>query len=81
MMKWMVLLLAEQTVVGLANTQADTNNNGRPNSTSLSIDSDLDGIVDWRDLDSDNDGIPDLIEANGVDRDGDGIANIFDDMI
>ena len=35
-------------------------------------DFDGDGIPDFLDLDSDNDGIPDLIEAGGVDTDGDG---------
>ena len=35
-------------------------------------DSDGDGIVDIYDIDSDNDGTPDIIEANGVDVDGDG---------
>ncbi|NND10142.1 MAG: hypothetical protein HKN96_02940, partial [Flavobacteriaceae bacterium] len=35
-------------------------------------DSDGDSILDFRDIDSDNDGIPDLVEAGGVDLDGDG---------
>ncbi|GIV30874.1 MAG: hypothetical protein KatS3mg029_0225 [Saprospiraceae bacterium] len=35
-------------------------------------DFDYDGIPDFLDLDSDNDGIPDLIEALGVDSDGNG---------
>lgn len=35
-------------------------------------DADLDGIPDFRDRDSDNDGMPDLIEAGGTDADGDG---------
>jgi large repetitive protein len=35
-------------------------------------DADLDGIPDFRDRDSDNDGMPDLIEAGGIDADGDG---------
>lgn len=38
-------------------------------------DSDGDGIPNFLDLDSDNDGIPDLIEAGGVDTDGDGIID------
>ena len=53
-------------------------------------DTDGDGIVDALDLDSDNDGIPDIIEAGGVDTnndgrvdndtdtDNDGWANTFD---
>ncbi|NNL16081.1 MAG: T9SS type A sorting domain-containing protein [Flavobacteriaceae bacterium] len=35
-------------------------------------DSDNDGILDYLDIDSDNDGIPDIVEAGGVDLDGDG---------
>ncbi len=35
-------------------------------------DTDLDGIPNVQDLDSDNDGISDLIEAGGIDADGDG---------
>ncbi|GIV30859.1 MAG: hypothetical protein KatS3mg029_0210 [Saprospiraceae bacterium] len=35
-------------------------------------DRDGDGIPNYLDLDSDNDGIPDIIEAGGVDTDGDG---------
>jgi len=35
-------------------------------------DTDGDGIADYLDLDSDNDGIPDIIEAGGTDPDGDG---------
>jgi len=37
------------------------------------IDQDGDGIINSLDLDSDNDGIPDVIEAGGTDPDGDGI--------
>ncbi len=36
------------------------------------LDTDNDGIPDSRDLDSDNDGIPDLVEAGGIDTNGDG---------
>jgi len=35
-------------------------------------DTDGDGVPDYRDLDSDNDGIVDLVEARGVDGNGDG---------
>ncbi len=42
---------------------------GGPN---LGPDTDGDGIPDFIDLDTDNDGIADLIEAGGVDKDGDG---------
>ncbi len=37
------------------------------------VDSDADGIFNHRDLDSDNDGIPDVIEVGGSDVEGDGI--------
>ena len=36
-------------------------------------DSDGDGHVDYLDLDSDNDGVADVVEAGGVDPDGDGV--------
>lgn len=44
------------------------------------IDTDNDGIPDFQDPDSDNDGLPDVIEngATGVDTDGDGIDDAFD---
>jgi hypothetical protein len=35
-------------------------------------DTDNDGVLDYLDIDSDNDGIPDIVEAGGVDLDGDG---------
>ena len=55
-------------------TGADTNNNGKPNSYPNG-DTDQDGILDMLDLDADNDGIPDLIEAGGVDEDGNGLVD------
>jgi len=39
------------------------------------LDTEGDGIHDFNDADSDNDGIPDLVEAGGVDIDGDGIVD------
>ncbi len=38
-------------------------------------DTDLDGIPDYLDLDADNDGIPDIVEAGGIDTNGDGRAD------
>lgn len=43
------------------------------------FDMDLDGIINMLDLDSDNDGIPDVVEAGGVDEDGDGRLDNFTD--
>ncbi len=42
-------------------------------------DTDGDGITDNFDLDSDNDGIPDLIEAGGSDTQGDGVVDDLTD--
>ncbi|MDB5251462.1 MAG: hypothetical protein JWP27_631 [Flaviaesturariibacter sp.] len=39
-------------------------------------DTDLDGVINELDRDSDNDGIPDLVEAGGVDEDGDGKVDL-----
>ncbi len=41
-------------------------------------DTDGDGVPDYRDLDSDNDGIDDVIEAGGVDQNGDGKLDPLD---
>jgi VCBS repeat-containing protein len=49
-------------------TWVDTNADG----INDKYDADLDGIINSIDLDSDNDGVPDLLEAGGVDTDGDG---------
>jgi large repetitive protein len=43
--------------------------------TILNADCDGDGVPNSLDLDSDNDGITDVKEANGIDANGDGIAN------
>ncbi len=42
-------------------------------------DSDGDGNADYTDLDSDNDGIPDVAEAGGVDENGDGVIDGYTD--
>ncbi len=46
--------------------------NGTLGSAITNPDTDGDGVKDIYDLDNDNDGIPDLIEAGGVDNNGDG---------
>ncbi len=43
------------------------------------FDKDLDGIADIFDLDSDNDGVADIIEAGGIDANGDGLVDDFVD--
>lgn len=43
------------------------------------FDWDLDGIINELDLDSDNDGIPDVVEAGGVDTNGDGKIDNYSD--
>ncbi len=42
-------------------------------------DKDLDGIPNQYDLDSDNDGIPDVVESYGVDANGDGVIDNYTD--
>ncbi len=55
--------------------RVDTNSDGIDDR----FDADLDGIINMLDLDSDNDGIPDVVEANGVDANGDGKIDNFTD--
>ncbi len=73
---------------------ADSNNDGIPNYMDPTFtpwvdtnsdgvndlsDKDLDGIPNQFDLDSDNDGIPDVVESYGVDANGDGIIDNYTD--
>ena len=53
----------------------DTNGDG----VNDKCDKDLDGIPNQYDLDSDNDGIPDVVESYGVDINGDGIIDNYVD--
>ncbi len=53
----------------------DSNNDG----VNDRFDTDLDGIPNQLDLDSDNDGIPDVVEAGGVDANGDGRIDNYTD--
>ncbi|MEQ9298624.1 MAG: T9SS type A sorting domain-containing protein [Cyclobacteriaceae bacterium] len=43
-------------------------------------DADLDGIPDFQDLDSDNDGVLDIVEAGGTDANNDGLVDGFTDV-
>ncbi|HMU09803.1 MAG TPA: T9SS type A sorting domain-containing protein [Ferruginibacter sp.] len=53
----------------------DTNGDG----VNDNADKDKDGIPNQYDLDSDNDGIPDVVESYGVDANGDGIIDNYTD--
>ncbi len=53
----------------------DTNSDG----INDNADKDLDGIPNQFDLDSDNDGVPDVVESYGVDTDGNGIIDNYVD--
>lgn len=64
-----------------ANTPGNTDANGDGIADDArAIDTDMDGIPDLADLDSDRDGVSDAAEsgAKGVDTDGDGIDDAFD---
>ncbi len=50
----------------------DEDNDGIADKLEGTEDSDNDGIANYLDLDSDNDGITDIIEAGGIDANGDG---------
>jgi uncharacterized repeat protein (TIGR01451 family) len=53
----------------------DVNNDG----VNDRYDTDLDGIINQFDADSDNDGIPDVVESYGVDANGDGVIDNYSD--
>jgi len=69
---------------GRVDDQLDSNNNGlddRLESMPLTQpDTDTDGVVNYRDVDSDNDGITDTTEAGGSDLNGDGVIDGFADI-
>ncbi len=67
------LFTPDETERPLLIYDGDTYYSGNP---SFNPDFDEDGVPDFHDLDSDNDGIPDLIEAGGIDTNGDGRMDI-----
>jgi len=62
----------------------DINNDGLDDNIAISplpnLDVDNDGLSNSIDLDSDNDGIADVIESFGIDNDGDGVADGYIDI-
>ena len=66
------LVIVEDVLNPLIITNGETTASGNP---STNPDQDGDNIANYLDLDSDNDGIPDLIEVGGVDTNGDGIID------
>jgi len=68
---------------GIIDGFEDLDGDGLDDATALdpleNPDSDGDGVVDAHDLDADNDGTPDVIEAGGTDLDGDGILDGYVD--
>jgi large repetitive protein len=66
---------------GIADAQdLDLDNDGVANAADGSDDADGDGLPNLADLDSDGDGVADLVEAGGVDANGDGLADSFVDV-
>lgn len=65
----------DPTPGAIGNTYADVNGDG----INDNYDIDLDGLVNSIDLDADGDGIPDLVEAGGIDTNGDGLVDITTD--
>jgi len=68
---------------GIVDDFQDSNGDGLDDSLSAVpaqlVDSDSDGLPDFREVDSDNDGRSDLVESGGIDIDGDGLADSLRD--
>ena len=66
---------------GLVDDLTDDNQDGWSDAVQAAplplTDTDVDGAADYLDLDSDNDGLFDLIEAGGADTDDDGLIDLF----
>ena len=72
-----------------ANGSVDADNDGIPNAVDADfptgkplniINSDNDTLPDYKDIDSDNDGLVDLVESGGVDRDHNGVGDSNSDI-
>lgn len=59
----------------------DDDNDGIPDEIETTADFDGDKVGNHQDRDSDSDGITDLIEATGVDKDGDGMLDPWDEWM
>ncbi|WCL82442.1 T9SS type A sorting domain-containing protein [Saprospira sp. CCB-QB6] len=70
--------VADNSANALILTGTDANNDGAPDSYP-NADADSDGLLNYLDLDADNDGISDVLEAGGVDADGDGVIDGYND--
>ncbi|QOD60894.1 discoidin domain-containing protein [Polaribacter haliotis] len=70
---------SENTANALIVTGDDADDDGKPDSYPNG-DTDKDGFPDFIDLDADNDGIPDLVEAGGIDTNGDGLVDDTTDI-
>lgn len=68
---------------GRVDNMIDNNRNGwhdpAERTESMVPDTDADGLLDFRDIDSDQDGLPDIVEVEGVDRGMDGRVDNFVD--
>jgi hypothetical protein len=72
---------ADHDADGVTDAQdQDIDNDGIPNAADGSDDADGDGLPNLADLDSDGDGVPDLVEAGGVDANGDGLVDNLVDI-
>lgn len=69
--------LADAVETSPESGQSDYNGDGASDSP---LDSDGDGIPDFRDLDSDDDGVNDIRESKGIDADGNALVDNFTDQ-
>jgi hypothetical protein len=76
------LLVFDFDLDGVADPEdLDDDNDGIPDEIETSTDLDEDKVPNHQDRDSDGDGVNDLIEALGVDKDGDGMIDPWDEWV